>query len=85
MGYQVLIVQAADLKRSKHRIPDIAVWTRCFILYIRVLTMDRPEQLTDLLGYMDAIIRASQKFSWPACVEYDVKFWQKAAGDEKWQ
>ena len=55
------------------------------ILYIRVLTMDRPERLTDLLGYMDAIIRASQKFFWPACVEYDVKFRQMAAGDEKWK
>ena len=85
MRDQVLIVQAADLKRSKRRIPDRAVWTRCFILYIRVLMMDRPERLTDLLGYMDAIIRASQKFSWPACVEYDVKFRQMAAGDEKRQ
>ena len=47
--------------------------------------MDRPERLTDLLGYMDAIIRASQKFSWPACVEYDVKFRQMAVGDEKRQ
>ena len=47
--------------------------------------MDRPERLTDLLGYMDTIIRASQKFSWPACVEYDVKFRQMAAGDEKRQ
>ena len=85
MGDQVFIVQAADLKRSRRRIPDIAVWMRCFILYIRVLTMDRPERLSDLLGYMDAIIRASQKFSWPACMEYDVKFRQMAVGDEKRQ
>ena len=32
-GGPVLIVLAADLKKSQWRIADIAMWVRCFILY----------------------------------------------------
>ena len=42
--------------------------------------------MVDFLGYMDAIVRAAQKFAWPACEEYDRRFRQMVAGDEhrKW-
>ena len=46
---------------------------------------EEPGRLLDLLGYMDAIIRASQKFAWPACEEYDRRFRQMVAGDENRQ
>ena len=80
---QVLIVQAADLKKSQRRIADIAMWVRCFILYTRVVAMDRPDRVPELLAYMDVIIRASQRFVWPSWVEYDTRFRQEAAGDEQ--
>ena len=70
---QVLIVQAADLKKSQRRIADIAMWVWCFILYTRVVAMDRPDRVPELLAYMDGIIRASQRFVWPSWVEYDTR------------
>ena len=43
---------------------------------------EEPGRLLDLLGYMDAIIRASQKFARLACEEYDQRFRRMVAGDE---
>ena len=80
---QLLIVQAADYRRTRRRVPDVAVWTRCFILFIGTVTAEEPERLMGLLGYMDAIVRAAQKFAWPACEEYDRRFCQMVVGDER--
>ncbi len=41
-----------------------------------------PAKLSDFLAYFNAIIRAAQKFAWPACEEYDHHFRQMVAGDE---
>ena len=46
------------------------------------MATEEPERLMDLLGYMDAIVRAAQKFAWPACEEYDWRFRQMVAGDD---
>ncbi len=83
---QLLIVQAADYRRTRRRIPDVMTWTRCFVLYIGAVATTDSEKLVDFLGYMDAIVRAAQKFAWPACEEYDRRFRQMVAGDEhrKW-
>ena len=48
-----------------------------------MVTAEEPERLMDLLGYMDAIVRAAQKCAWPACKEYDRRFRQMVAGDER--
>ena len=82
---QLLIVQAADLRWSRRKVSDVGVWTRCYILYMGAVAKEEPGRLLDLLGYMDAIIRASQKFAWPACEEYDRCFHQMVAGDESRQ
>ncbi len=68
---QLLIVQAADYRKARRRVPDVITWTRCFILYIGTVATKDPNRLVDFLGYMDAIVRAAQKFAWPACEEYD--------------
>ncbi len=81
-GEQLLIVQAADYRRTRRRIPDVATWSRCFILYVGTAVQKDSAKLMDLLGYMDAIVRAAQKFTWPACEEYDRRFHQMVAGDE---
>ena len=79
---QLLIVQAADYRRTRRRVPDVTVWIRCFILFAGTVATEEPERLMDLLGYMDAIVRAAQKFAWPACKEYDRRFRQMVAGDD---
>lgn len=79
---QLLIVQAADLRRARRKAADMAVWTRYFILFMATVTKKEPERLVDLLGYMDAIVRAAQKFAWPPCAEHDRHFRQMVAGDE---
>ena len=79
---QLLIVQAADYRRTRRRVPDVTVWIRCFILFAGTVATEEPERLMDLLGYMDAIVRAAQKFAWPACEEYDRQFRQMVAGDD---
>ena len=53
-----------------------------FILFAVTVATEKPERLMDLLGYMDAIMRAAQKFAWPACEEYDRRFHQMEAGDD---
>ncbi len=45
-----MIVQAADYRRMQQRIPDIAVWTRCFSLYVG-MAEKYPTKLVDLLDY----------------------------------
>ena len=81
-GDRVLIVQAADLRRTRRKIPDVMVWARCFILYVGVVAADEPGRITDLLDYMDGIVRSARKFHWPTCEEYDRRFRQVVAGDE---
>ena len=61
-GDRVLIVQAADLRRTRRKIPDVMVWARCFILYVGVVAADEPGRITDLLDYMDGIVRSARKF-----------------------
>ena len=78
-GDRVLIIQAADLRSTRCKIPDVMVWARCFILYVGVVAADEPGRLTDLLGYMDGIVRSARKFHWPACEEYDRRFRQVVA------
>ena len=56
---QLLIVQAADYRRTRRRVLDVAIWTRCFILFIGMVTAEEPERLMDPLGYMDAIVTAA--------------------------
>ncbi len=79
---QLLIVQAADYRRTRRRVPDLTTWTWCFILYFGTVATRDNDKLVDFLGYMDAIVRAAQKFAWPACEEYDRQFRQMVAGDE---
>ena len=56
---QLLIVQAADYRKARRRVPDVITWTRCFILYIGTVATKDPNKLVNFLGYMGAIVRAA--------------------------
>ena len=75
----VLLVHAHDFIQQKRLIPDLATWVQSFSLYTAVLCSKSPERLTDMLGYMCQITRASQRFKWPSWVIYDQNFRQEAA------
>ena len=75
----VLLVHAHDFMQQKRLIPDLATWTQCFSLYTAVVCSKNSERLTDLLGYMCQITKASQPFMWPSWVTYDQNFRQEAA------
>ena len=92
LGYMDIIlrtsqrfVQAADLKKSRHKISDITVWARCFLLFIKVVEGYRPKRVPDLLGYMDIILRTSQQFPRLTWADYDARFRQAVAGDSERQ
>ena len=75
----VLLVHAHDFMQQKRLIPDLATWVQSFSLYTAVVCSKSPERLTDMLGYMCQITRASQRFKWPSWVIYDQNFRQEAA------
>ena len=85
MSDQVLIVQAADLRKSRRKISDIMVWARYFLLFIKVVEGYRPKRVPDLLGYMDIILRTSQRFPGLTWEDYDARFRQAVAGDSERQ
>ena len=70
----VLLVSAHDLLQQKRLIPDLATWVQTAIV-----CSQSPERITDLLGYMCQIVRASHCFKWPSWVIYDQNFRQEAA------
>ena len=76
---RVLLVHAQDLRQQKRLIPDLATWVQCFSLYTAIVCSKKPEPLTDLLGYMCQITKASQCIKWPSWVIYDQTFCQEAA------
>ena len=73
----LLIVQAADYRRTRRRVSDVTVWTRCHILFAG---HGRARQTNGYLGLHGCY--AAQKFTWPACEEYDRQFCRMVAGDE---
>ena len=75
----VLLVSAHDLLQQKRLIPDLATWVQCFSLYTAIVCSQSPERITDLLGYMCQIVRASHRFKWPSWIIYDQNFRQEAA------
>ena len=65
--------------QQKRLIPDLATWVQCFSLYTAIICSQSPGRITDLLGYMCQIVRASHRFKWPSWVIYDQNFRQEAA------
>lgn len=76
---QVIVVEAADLIRTRKVIPDLATWAQCFALYVAVVAAHQPARLPDLMAYQAMVAKASVKFKWPSWVVYDQNFRQEAA------
>lgn len=74
----VLLVHAHNFMQQKHLIPDLVTCIQCFSLYTAIVQSRAPECLTDLLGYMCQITKASQRFTWPSWKIYDQNFCQEA-------
>ena len=54
----IIVVQAEDLMQQKKLIPDKAMWTQCFTIYMAVVTTKQSsERAADLLAYMVQITR----------------------------
>ena len=62
---------------------DIKVWVQCFASYVKIVAVNEPERVADLLGYMISIIKASQDFAGSAWVTYDDMFRRQAANDKE--
>ena len=76
---QVVVVQAADLVRSRRIIPDLATWMQCYAIYVAVKGAHSPDGVPELMAYQAIIAKASRKFKWPSWVVYDQNFRQEAA------
>ena len=78
---QVVVVQAADLVRSRRIIPDLATWLQCYAIYVAVKGTQQPASIPELMAYQAVIAKASRKFKWPSWIVYDQNFRQEAAGN----
>jgi hypothetical protein len=78
---QLVVVQAVDLTQGRRLIPDLAVWTQCFCLYVAALAPQDLDKLKELMAYQVTIAKASMKYKWPSWVVYDQNFRQEAAGN----
>ena len=77
---KVIVIQAADLMATRKIIPDLAVWSQCFSLYVAVLAAHQPRRVTEMTAYQTIISKASQKYRWLSWFIYDQNFCQDAAG-----
>ena len=73
---QVVLLQSVDLAEPKNVIPNFAVWSQCFSLYIAALSPSQ-ERLRDLMAYQLFIAGCSVKYKWLAWVVYDQTFAQR--------
>jgi len=82
---QVVLLHPGDLTEPKKVIPNFAVWSQCFSLYVAALSPSQ-EKLTDLLAYQSFIARCSLKYKWPSWVVYDQNFRSEVANqpDRLW-
>ena len=79
----ILVIQAADLAQYKKLIPDLATWIQCFTIFMAIITKHQPDRSSELLAYMNLIVRASTKYKWPSWVIYDQNFRLEAAMGEQ--
>ena len=86
MEGQLILVQAADLYKTKKLIPDLATWSQCFALFMATTAMKQPKRIPDLLAYMATIAKTCQKYRWPSWLVYNQNFRQQAAesGNCEW-
>ena len=64
---------------------DILTWTKCFSLYIAVMSRKHPEMIPSMVAHMHTVLKLYQKVprstSW---YEYDVRFRMEMAASEDW-
>jgi len=82
---QLILVQTTGLTDSRRIIPSLAVWLRCFSLYIAALSPPQ-DRLCELMAHQAFIARCSVKYNWPSWVVYNQNFCMEAANqpDRLW-
>ena len=69
----------SPLPSHRHKFLDVRVWALCFASYISVIANKDRSRVSDLLGYLVHMIKASLKFEGPAWANYDNTFRRQVA------
>ena len=79
--------QALQQYKTQRRVTDILTWTRCFSLYMAVLSKKAPEMVPSMVAHLHTVLRLQQKASSQlAWLEYDIQFRMElaASADRAW-
>ena len=79
--------QALQQYKAQRRVTDIITWTRCFSLYMAVLSKKAAEMVPSMVAHLHTVLRLQQKASSQlAWLEYDIQFRMElaASADRAW-
>ncbi len=79
--------QALQQQKARKRVTEIMTWTRCFSLYLAVLSKKSPEMVPSMVAHLHTVLRLQQKAgSQLAWLEYDIQFQMELAAstDRAW-
>ena len=66
-------------KIKRRVVTNIVEWLQCFSTYVAIVSYKQPERVSDLLGYQNLIIQASQDYEGDFWLDYDCRFRQQLA------
>lgn len=79
--------QAMQQHKAQRQVTDIITWTRCFSLYMAVLSKRSPEMAPSMVAHLHTVLRLQQRASSQlAWLEYDIQFQMElaASADRAW-
>ena len=79
--------QALQQHKSQKRVTDLTTWTRCFSLYMAVMSKKSAEPIPNMVAHLHTVHRLQQKASSQlAWLEYDIQFRMElaASADRAW-
>ena len=72
-----LVVSAA--LPSRRKIEGFYSWLEAWTIYCEIIFAERPDKALEFIGYQARILQAARRYRWPAVLEYDTAFRQRAA------
>ena len=79
--------QALQQQKTQKRVTDITTWSRCFTLYMAVLSKKAPEMVPSMVAHLHTVYRLQEKAaSQLAWLEYDIQYRMElaASNDRTW-
>ena len=64
---------------AKRKLDNLAAWLEAWSIYCSILFVAQSDRASELIAYQLRIVQAARKYRWPAVLEYDMCFRQKAA------